>query len=286
MSFKIGGRTIGEGRCFIIGEVGLAHDGSLQAAHAYVDAIAQAGADAVKFQLHIADHEPDAPMRVPHPQYKDRHEQWKRTAFDEDGWQELFNHVLDWGMFFLCSPFSIPAVNWMRAKVMLWKIPSGEITNQPLLRAIAATGMPALLSTGMATHDEVGRAMLDLANVPVVPMQCTSSYPCPPERVGLGVMAKWREYGFAVGLSDHSGTIYPGLAAVTLGCDVLEVHVKLSPWDQGPDASSSIIPEQLKQLVEGCRFIETMKANPVDKDAMARELESMRELFMRKAALA
>ncbi len=111
-------------------------------------------------------------------------------------------------------------------------------------------------------------------------LQCTSAYPCPPEQVGLNLIPFYRErYGTAVGLSDHSGTIFPGLAAATLGIDVLEVHVTLSREMFGPDVPASVTTGELRQLVDGVRFIERMTSRPVDKDCAAAALGSMRDLF-------
>lgn len=255
-------------------------------AHAYIDAIADAGADAVKFQCHIAEAEstPDEPWRVEPrwPTDKSRFHYWKRMEFNSVQWNSLAAHAFARGLAFIVSPFSVEAVDLLKGQVNAWKVASGEVTNGPLLEAIARTRKPVLLSTGMSTWGEIDDAVWGRFRDCAL-LQCTSAYPCPPERVGLPMIEALRDafrgWGCAVGLSDHSGTIYAGLAAVALGCDVLEVHVKLSAHDQGFDASSSITPEQLKQLVEGVRFIEKAK-RPVDKDALARELEPMRRLFM------
>jgi N,N'-diacetyllegionaminate synthase len=111
-------------------------------------------------------------------------------------------------------------------------------------------------------------------------LQCTSSYPCGPEKIGLNLLPLFRErYGCAVGLSDHSGTIYPGLAGAALGMDVLEVHVTLSRDSFGPDVRASITPSELRQVVDGVRFIERALAHPIDKDHEAAELAPMRNLF-------
>jgi N,N'-diacetyllegionaminate synthase len=111
-------------------------------------------------------------------------------------------------------------------------------------------------------------------------LQCTSAYPCPPEQVGINLIPYFRErYGGRVGLSDHSGAIYPGLAAATLGADVLEVHVTFSREMFGPDVRASLTTAELRQLVEGIRFIEAMRAGPVDKDMMAGRLAPLRTLF-------
>ena len=289
--FDLGSRHVGDGSpCLIVAEVGQAHDGSFGMAHAYIDAIARTGADAAKFQCHIADAEsfPDEEWRVRPEWCQDasRYEYWKRMEFSADQWWSLKAHAHAKGLEFLCSPFSVEAVEMLDPLVEAWKVPSGEITNEPLLSAIQRTYKPVILSAGMATDHEFDVAY-DALSVPVAALQCTSLYPCPPDRVGLASFQEPSEFD---GLSDHSGTIYAGLAAVALGCDILEVHVCFSRDQFGFDVSSSITIQELRQLVEGIRFIEKAK-RPVDKDAMAKELQPMRDLFMgrhkrRKAVVA
>src|SRR5207253_2594547 len=117
-------------------------------------------------------------------------------------------------------------------------IASGEVGNLPLLDRVAATGKPVILSTGMSPLAEIDAAVDRLQHRPLAVLQCASAYPCPPELVGLNVMQHLRErYGCAVGLSDHSGTIFPAIAAATLGADVIEVHVTLSREMFGPDVT-------------------------------------------------
>jgi Sialic acid synthase len=275
-----------EARCLIVGEVAQAHDGSLGTAHAYIDAIAAAGADAVKFQTHIADAEstPGEPWRVRFSrQDESRHDYWKRMEFTEEQWAGLRSHALDRGLLFLSSPFSVEAVDLLtRVGVAAWKVASGEVSNPQVFERIAATGLPVILSTGMSALDEIDLAVRRVKDrgLPLAVLQCTSAYPCPPESVGLNMLAAFRErYDCAVGLSDHSGTIFPGLAATTLGAEVLEVHVALSREAFGPDVVASVTTGELRQLVDGVRFIERMLANPVDKDAAARELQPLRALF-------
>lgn len=284
--FEIGNHTIGSGRTFIIGEVGQAHDGSLGMAHAFVDMIADAGADAVKFQTHIAAEEStaDEPWRVKFS-YQDasRYDYWLRMEFTEDQWHGLARHAQDRDLVFLSSPFSIAAVELLiRVGVPAWKIASGEVSHRTMLSAVAETGLPILLSSGMSSQEEFDRVVDSLKNrgVDIATFQCYSAYPCSPEKVGLNMMDVFRKrYNCPVGLSDHSGTIYPGLAAVMLGADMLEVHVTASRTMFGPDVPASLTPEELQQLVEGARFIERMNANPVAKDACAEELAEMRKLF-------
>lgn len=273
-------------RCLVIGEVAQAHDGSLAMAHAFIDAIAAAGADAVKFQTHIAAAESTAaePWRSKFPtQDRTRYEYWRRMEFAEADWHGLREHAQHKQLQFLSSPFSMEAVDLLeRVGVSAWKIASGEVTNAPLLDRVASTGLPVFLSSGMSRLHELDAAVARVRahHAPLTVLQCTSTYPCTAEHIGLNMIPALRaRYNCAVGLSDHSGTIYPGLAAAVLGIDVLEVHVTLSAHMFSPDQSASLTPEALRTLVEGIRFIERMCASPVDKDATAEALTPLREIF-------
>lgn len=285
-------RPDAEPGCLLVAEVAQTHDGSLGQAHAFVDAAARAGADAIKFQTHLAAAESTArePWRVRFsPQDATRYDYWKRMEWTEEEWRGLARHAAEKRLVFLSSPFSRAAVDLLeRVGVPAWKIASGELSDPAVFAAIAATGKPVLLSTGMSPLAEIDGAVARLVahRLPIAVLQCTSAYPCPPEKVGLNLLALFRErYGTAVGLSDHSGTIFPGLAAATLGVEVLEVHLTLSRDIFGPDVPSSVTTAELATLAEGIRFIERMKAHPVDKDAVAAELEPLRRLF-RKSVVA
>lgn len=251
-----------------------------------IDALATAGADAVKFQTHIASAEstPAEPWRVKFSrQDATRYDYWKRMEFSESQWHDLKAHAVDRGLAFLSSAFSVEAVELLtRVGLAAWKVASGEVNNGPLFAKMTATKWPVLLSTGMSDWSEIETAVARLRSVgvPFAVMQCTSAYPCPADRVGLNVLDELRRrFGCAVGLSDHSGVIYPCLAAATLGAEVLEAHVTLSRESFGPDVPSSLTTAEFKQMVEGVRFIEQMRAHPIDKDEQARELAPMRNLF-------
>jgi N,N'-diacetyllegionaminate synthase len=158
------------------------------------------------------------------------------------------------------------------------------VTNTPLLDRVLETGAPVVVSTGMSPLAETDAAVARItargrqAGV----LQCTTAYPCPPERIGLNLVPVYRQrYGCLVGLSDHSGTIYPGLAGVALGLDILEIHVTMSREMFGPDVVASVTTTELRQLVDGIRFIERMHASPLDKEAAARDTEPLRRLFTR-----
>ena len=275
-----------DGQCLIIGEVAQSHDGSLGMAHSFIDAIANAGADAVKFQTHIAAEESTSgePWRVKFsPQDESRFEYWQRMEFTKDQWAGLKQHADDRGILFMSTPFSERAADMLSEIGMkVWKIASGEVGNLPLLTKIASSGDPVILSSGMSDWDELDTAVNTVRKNgnPLAVLQCTSAYPCPPEKIGLNVLYVLRErYGLPVGLSDHSGKIYAGLAAVSLGAEVLEVHVALSREMFGPDVPASLTTKELRQLVDGSRQIERMLGATVDKDLAADDLQELRKIF-------
>lgn len=275
--------------CLVIAEVGQNHDGSLGLAHAFIDAVAKTGANAVKFQTHIASSEstPGEPWRVKFS-YEDetRYDYWKRMEFTPEQWSGLKKHAEEKGLIFLSSAFSVEAFDLLqRLDMSLWKVPSGEVSNHELLDLFISTKKPILLSSGMSSHAEISEAVTKVRQKgnPLCLMQCTSAYPCPPEKIGLNNLADFRKrYECAVGLSDHSGSLFPALAAATLGAQAIEVHVTLSHEMFGPDVSTSLTTVQLKQLVDGVRYNETMNSHPVDKDIMADELMTLKKIFTKK----
>lgn len=275
-----------KGRCLIVGEVAQAHDGSLGAAHAFIDAISRAGADAVKFQTHIARAEStrNEPWRVKFsPQDATRFDYWKRMEFTAEQWAKLKTHAEDKNLLFLSTPFSVEAVELLeKIDLQIWKVASGEIGNLPALEKMIETGKPVILSSGMSDWNELDRAAaaVKTAGNPLAVLQCTSAYPCPPEKLGLNLLPILRErYDCAAGLSDHSGNIFSGLAAATLGAEVLEVHVAFSREMFGPDTPASVTTGELKQLIEGIRFIERAVANPIDKNQIFDEMQDLRRTF-------
>lgn len=272
----------------VVAEVAQAHDGSLGTAHAYIDAIAGTGADAVKFQTHIAAAEstPREPWRVPFsPQDATRYDYWRRMEFTSRQWRGLRDHAAEAGLAFISSPFSLEAVELLGdVGVDALKIASGEVNNLDLIDACTRVGVPLLVSSGMSALHELDTAVEQLrtATAGFTVLQCSSTYPCPPEAVGLNLLEVLADrYDCPVGLSDHSGTIFPSLAAVTLGATVIEVHVTTSRQSFGPDVSSSVTIDELTQIVAGTRFVTTMREHPVDKDRAATERGALRSMFTR-----
>jgi N-acetylneuraminate synthase len=289
---SIAGRSVGcDSPAFIIAEVAQAHDGSLGMAHAFIDAAADTGVDAVKYQTHLAAAEStlDEPFRVRFSQQDStRFQYWKRMEFTPDQWQELAAHARKRGVVFLSSAFSVAAVDLLRGIGMAaWKIGSGEFASADLWQAMAETGAPILFSTGMAKRAEIAKAVaLFRANgLPYALMQCTSAYPTPLDAVGLNVIGELREqFGCPVGLSDHSGSVFPGLAALARGANLLEVHATFNRGMFGPDVAASVTFSELRMLCEMRDALATMDSHPVDKDAMAERLLEMREIFGKSLA--
>lgn len=292
MSFTIADRQIGEGEePFIIAEIGQAHDGSLGIAHSFIDAVAESGADAIKFQTHIAKHEStlDEPFRTDFSWEDDtRYEYWKRMEFTEEQWEGLAEHARKEGLIFLSSAFSSAAVDLLQSvDIPAWKVGSGEYKSKELISHMAETELPVLLSTGMSTYEEIDEmtSFIESRGGPYALFQCTSKYPARLEDVGLNVLEEFRDrYGCPVGLSDHTGTIYPAMAAISRGVDLLEVHVTFDRRMFGPDADASLTFEELETVVEHRDAVHTMDSNPVDKDEMADELSETRALFSKSIA--
>jgi N,N'-diacetyllegionaminate synthase len=263
---------------FVIAEAGMNHDGSLGNAIRLAEVAADCGADAVKFQLHDAAAETtrDAPA-PPYFEHESRWDFFERTAFTDEQWRTLKEACDRAGIEFFCSVFSVEAVERLeRLGVARYKVGSGEVTNLELVRRVAGTGKPVLLTSGMSSWAELDAAVA-AAGDDVTVLQCTSEYPTPPERVGLNVLAELRErYGRPAGLSDHTLGNYAAYAAVTLGAVAVEKHFTLSRELYGPDAALAVEPDELEDLVEGIREIETMLAHPVDKDDLAPVAEMKR----------
>ena len=171
-----------------------------------------------------------------------------------------------------------------KLEIPAWKIASGEITNTLLLDRVIATQKPIILSTGLSTNDEISSAVhyIKQAGNALALLQCTSQYPCNPENIGINVISEFKHtYDCAVGLSDHSGSIFSGLAAASQKIQVIEVHMTLSREMFGPDVIASITTQELKSLVEGIRYIETIINHPVDKSILRPEAKSLRDIFMK-----
>ncbi|MFL1012225.1 N-acetylneuraminate synthase family protein [Flavisericum labens] len=257
---------------YIIAEIAQAHNGSLDTAHRYIDALSVTGIDAIKFQTHIAEAESSIfePFRIKFSeQDKSRYDYWKRMEFTLKEWKGLKEHCDAVGLEFMSSPFSNAAVDLLEdVGIKTYKIGSGEVNNFLLLERIVQTGKPVILSSGMSSFEELDKtvAFLKSKGVEFSILQCTTSYPTKPEQYGLNVIQELKSrYEVPVGFSDHSANIGTAIAAVTLGADILEFHAVFSRSDFGPDATSSLTIDEIKMLSVAVRNIKKAIKNPLDK---------------------
>tara|TARA_Y100000992_G_C21272811_1_gene497898 strand:+ start:2466 stop:3512 length:1047 start_codon:yes stop_codon:yes gene_type:complete len=276
----------------IIAEIGQNHDGSLGMAHAYIDALADVGVDAIKFQTHIASEEStlDEQFRVKFSyQDKTRFDYWKRMEFSESQWMELKNHSNEKGIEFLSTPFSVSAVNLLsKIGVEAWKLGSGDTTSDSMLDLMISTKKPIIMSSGMSNWKELDENVKKVSDKgsSYYLMQCTSKYPTPLNEVGLNLLDDIKNrYGCRVGLSDHSGSKSPALASISRGYSLIEVHATFDKRMFGPDVIASLSINDIEELVQFASNLRYMDNNPVNKDAMAKTLNKQKKLFGRSLAL-
>ena len=291
-NFHIAGRPVGNGApTYVIAEVAQAHDGSLGTAHAYVDLVADIGANAVKFQIHFADAEStlDEPFRVKFSREDEtRFDYWRRMEFSNEQWSGLADHAKGRGIDFLASVFSDQAFELAdRLNFVAWKVASGEVYSEHMLEKMARTGRPLIISTGMSAWEDIDHTVAHVrrfdANMAI--LQCTSMYPTPMDAVGLNVMDELQaRYGVPVGLSDHSASIWPPIAAIARGASVLEMHVVFDRRAFGPDALASLTAEEFASVIAARDEIQKLRDHPVDKNEMANQLSGTLGLFSRSLA--
>ena len=267
----------------IVAEIGSVHDGSFGNAIALVDLASELGADAVKFQTHIAAAE--TIRNAPNPPYfsgEPRFEYFERTAFSLDQWKQLRDRSKIKGLKFGSSPFATEAVDILEEiEADFLKIASGEVTNLILLERCAKSHLDVYLSSGMSNWEELDRAVdiLSAGRGNLVVMQCSSAYPCPPEKVGLNVMHEMRDrWNIPIGFSDHTEGNAAAIAAAVLGAVVIEKHLTFSRKMYGSDASLASEPVSFADLVKSIEVVNSIIRNPVDKDDLS-NYEVMKKTF-------
>lgn len=261
---EIAGRAIGPGKKpYVIAEMSGNHNGSLERALALVDAAAHAGADAIKLQTYTAD-TMTLNLRQGEFMVSDAHDLWAgRSLYDlyqeaHTPWEwhaALMERAVRNGMACFSSPFDETAVDFLESlEVPAYKIASFECVHLPLIRRVAATGKPVIISTGMASHAEIDDAVRTAREAgcrELALLKCTSSYPATAANSHLRTIPHLREaYGCEVGLSDHTLGIGVPVAAVALGATIIEKHFTIDREDGGVDSAFSSDPTELKQLVE------------------------------------
>jgi N,N'-diacetyllegionaminate synthase len=258
-------------RTLIIAEAGVNHNGDIERAKKLIDVAAEAGADLVKFQTFSGDRLATSIAKQAEYQIQNAEEiipqrtMLQKLELDENMHEVLIQHCEDRGIGFFSTGFDIESVNLLiKLGQKRFKIPSGEITNLPLLRHIGKQKKEVILSTGMATFLEIKNAIeaLEHAGTPrdsITVLHCTTSYPAPLVDVNLKAMQKISEkFDVAVGYSDHTIGLETAIAAVALGAKVIEKHFTLDRKLPGPDHKASLEPEELKQMISFIRNIEIL----------------------------
>jgi len=256
-------------RTFIIAEVGVNHNAQLDMANSLIEAAVAAGADAIKFQtaipeLVVTEYAPKAGYQKKTSNLEESQlEMIRKIHFSLDVYSSLKEICERKGIIFFSTAFDMTSLYFLESLGQLFhKVPSGEISNLPYLRAIGSFGKPVILSTGMATLGEIDAAIvvLEAAGTPrdcITVLHCTTEYPTPMDEVNLFAMQSiHRAFGVAVGYSDHTQGIEVAIAAVALGATVIEKHFTLDRNLPGPDHKASLEPAELKAMVSAIRNIE------------------------------
>jgi len=251
---KIGNREIGPGHlCFIIAEAGVNHNGDVTLAEKLVYAAAKAGADAVKFQTFKAE---QVTTKLS-PQWN----LLRPLELKESVYPRLIKACNQAGIMFMSTPHGhIDSAKFLEPMVEIWKVGSGDLTNLPFLSYLGQTKKPIILSTGMATIEEIKSAVKTIettGNKNIIILHCTTNYPCPDKEANILAMQDIQKHfpDYPVGFSDHTEGIVAPLIAAAFGATVIEKHFTLDRNLPGPDQKNSLEPQELKEMVAGIRRV-------------------------------
>jgi sialic acid synthase SpsE len=262
MNIQIGSHNIGQGRVFIIAEIGNNHNGSLERALQMVDYAIEMGADCAKFQMrHMKE---VYRQRTLNKKGEDLGTEYvldllERFELPLSAHQKLSNYCAQKGILYLCTPWDSSSVDVLESlHVPAYKVASADLTNLPLLDKLCSTGKPLILSTGMSRHEEIQTTVnfLNQRKAKFVLLHCNSTYPAPLHDIQLRWMEKLRLIHPLVGYSGHERGIAVSLASVPFGACVIERHFTLDRTSEGPDHAASLDRVEFKRLIEGVREIE------------------------------
>ena len=278
----------------IIAEIGLSHNGNMKKALDLIYLSKESGADIVKFQSHFAIYEStfDEPFRVKiSNKYKNRYDYWKKTEFTEKQWKKIIQFCKKIKIIFATSPFSVEAVKIMRnLGCKNWKIGSGEVFSNQIIKEILRKKDDGLIiSSGMSTWIDLEknyRFIRKKKGKNFGMLQCTTEYPSSIKKVGLNVITHMKKkFNCHIGLSDHTGSIFPSIAALSLGADLIEVHVCTSKKLKGADINSSVTFEELKIISKARDSIFQMKQHPINKNMLSITQKKNKKIFGKSIAI-
>jgi N-acetylneuraminate synthase len=267
---QIGRYTVGEGHpVYVIGEIGLNHNGDVEIAKKLIDVAALAGAQAVKFQkrtpeISTPEHMKSVPRETPWGTMTYLEYRYK-VEFDKDQYAEIGAYADSKGLDWFASPWDEPSVDFLEEMdTVAYKVASASVTDIGLLQRMKDTGKPVILSTGMSTLEQIDRAVEVLGTDKLVMLHATSTYPLPPEEANLLMIPALKErYGVPVGYSGHEPGLQISLAAVAMGAVAVERHITLDRAMWGSDHAASLEPHGLMSLVRDIRIIGVAKGDGV-----------------------
>ena len=272
----------------IIVEIGNSHEGSLGIAKSFVDIAKEAGANVVKFQMHLAEEESSSeePFRINFSsQDKSRTSYWQRVNFSPEHWYDLAEYCRDAGLEFLCTPFSLEAARFLieELDVKRIKIGSGDAMNYPLIDFVIKSGREVIISTGLVNQLELSslverfkeKSTLDVLTL----LHCVSMYPTPLAWSSLNQIVELKKLGCKVGLSDHSGNVMVPLAFISEGVSLIEVHMTPHRSFFGPDVASSLLPEEIKMLIDFSKTYNALVSNSRIRDEIFNESINTAQIF-------
>lgn len=273
-------------KTYIIAEAGINHNGSLELAKKLADTAKQAGADCVKFQTFIPENLVTNTASMAEYQKENvgktssQLEMLKEVSLSFEEFRKLKFYCNKIGITFISTPFDLESIAFLKdMQLLFWKIPSGEITNYPYLRAIGETKMPVVLSTGMSVSREIEEAVSVLRKFgtkEITLLHCTTEYPAPVDEINLKSISTLKEsFHLPVGYSDHTEGILAPIVAVSLGATVIEKHFTLDKEMNGPDHRASLEPWELEEMVRKIRLSEQMLRGSGKKECTASEKKNM-----------
>ena len=274
-------------KIFIIAEVGSVHDGSFGNAINLIKVAKECGADAVKFQTHIAKEETLRDALSPsYFKHENRYDYFQRTSFTKEQLKKLKNYAKKIRINIFSSPFSIKALNIINELDFKYiKVPSGEVNNLPLLEKISKTNKITFLSTGMSSWEEIDQAVNILKKNKLIIMQCTSMYPCPANKVGINIFQEFKKkYNLPIGFSDHTEGNVAAIMALANGARYFEKHITLSKRMYGSDALNSLEPMEFKKYCKDLKEALIIQNNP-SKKLISKHLKTMKLIFEKKIVL-
>jgi N,N'-diacetyllegionaminate synthase len=278
-------------KIFVIADIAQSHDGSFGILSSLVKAVANTGVDAIKFQVHIPDAESSIyePFRIPFS-FVDatRFDYWKRMELSHSQWAHIKDICDSLNVEFIATPFSNKAVDVLESlNVHRYKIGSGDFSNLLLIEKIRQTGKELILSNGFVDISEAIERIniLRSSGMEISLLQCTSEYPTSAQKTHLADLKYLIDnFDYPIGISDHSGTIFPSLASAALGATIIEAHVTFDKRMFGPDSMSSLSVDDFQDLVKGVRFISESRVSK-KKPSDIQELDRMKEIFGRSLAV-